>query len=104
PPKQRQIPETIVDPSIALSKKRKRGEGDGKDSQSSNVIPLDDDLAKFVDSRGTGPRRRTEEGYLIYKEDELGIRESGGGERFFSFRIPRNLTYTPLCPFDCHCC
>ncbi|KAG8855511.1 hypothetical protein FRB96_007015 [Tulasnella sp. 330] len=34
---------------------------------------------KFADSRGAGPRRKTEEGFLIYKEDELGIRDEGGG-------------------------
>lgn len=63
------------------------------------------DDERFRDSRGTGPRksrhialpiivsqsikpdagplgRRTEEGYLVYKEDELGIQEDGGGESF----------------------
>lgn len=50
----------------------------------------DDDDASFRDSRGTGPRRKTEEGYRIFKEDELGITDVGGD--------------TPLCPFDCDCC
>ncbi|KAI0004166.1 hypothetical protein BJV74DRAFT_809509 [Russula compacta] len=45
---------------------------------------------KFSDSRGTGPRRKTDEGFAIYKEDELGIKAEAGG--------------TPLCPFDCNCC
>jgi len=45
---------------------------------------------EFRDSRGTGPRRKTEEGYLVYKEDELGIGDEGGD--------------TPMCPFDCDCC
>ncbi|KAF8272886.1 hypothetical protein EI94DRAFT_1716956 [Lactarius quietus] len=45
------------------------------------VEKLDQD--KFDDSRGTGPRRKTE-------EDELGINVEAGG--------------TPLCPFDCNCC
>ena len=58
----------------------------------------DDDLGRFKDSRGTGPRtcallhilsrcsrvsptgKRTEEGFLVYKEDELGIRDGGGGK------------------------
>lgn len=66
----------------------------------------------FADSRGTGPResrlslsncsarvisalcvpagRKTEEGFLIYKEAELQIDPEAGG--------------TPLCPFDCECC
>ena len=34
-------------------------------------------------------RKRTEEGYTIYHEDELGMNK--GGE-------------TELCPFDCKCC
>ncbi|KAG8981798.1 hypothetical protein FRB93_008352 [Tulasnella sp. JGI-2019a] len=38
-----------------------------------------DDDRKFMDSRGSGPRRKTEEGFFIYKEDELGIRDEGGG-------------------------
>jgi hypothetical protein len=37
------------------------------------------------------PRKRTEEGYAIYGEDELGLGCSKGGD-------------TPLCPFDCDCC
>ncbi|WVR07429.1 hypothetical protein IAU60_004470 [Kwoniella sp. DSM 27419] len=44
----------------------------------------------FADSRGEGPRRKTEEGFLIYKEAELQIDPEAGG--------------TPLCPFDCDCC
>lgn len=37
------------------------------------------------------PRKRTEEGYAIYREDELGMGKKGGGD-------------TALCPFDCDCC
>lgn len=37
-------------------------------------------------------RKRTEEGYAIYREDELGLGGGGkGGD-------------TALCPFDCDCC
>lgn len=35
-------------------------------------------------------RARTEEGFLIYTEEELRISGEGGD--------------TPLCPFDCDCC
>lgn len=35
-------------------------------------------------------RKRTEEGYAIYTEEELGFGKTGGG--------------TDLCPFDCRCC
>ncbi|KAL9716104.1 hypothetical protein Ac2012v2_000549 [Leucoagaricus gongylophorus] len=47
-------------------------------------------VQQFRDSRGTHPRRKTEEGWNVYKEDELGITAHGGD--------------TPLCPFDCQCC
>eukprot|EP00210_Caulerpa_lentillifera_P006226 g5947.t1 len=36
-------------------------------------------------------RKRTEEGYLIYTEAELGFHATCGGN-------------TVLCPFDCDCC
>ncbi|KAG2495843.1 hypothetical protein HYH03_006082 [Edaphochlamys debaryana] len=36
-------------------------------------------------------RKRTEEGFAIYTEDELGLGSSKGGD-------------TDLCPFDCECC
>lgn len=39
----------------------------------------------------TTGRKRTEEGYAIYKEDELGLTKKGGGD-------------TADCPFDCDCC
>ena len=45
---------------------------------------------------GTGAadgRKRTEEGYLIYSEDELGLGTSS-----------KNVGYTKDCPFDCKCC
>ncbi|KAI6031889.1 hypothetical protein BKA83DRAFT_4206908, partial [Pisolithus microcarpus] len=55
---------------------------------SSKSSPRHDD-DRFKNSRGTSSRPKTEEGYSIYKEDELGIGNAGGG--------------TPLCPFDCNC-
>ncbi|XP_010536202.1 PREDICTED: uncharacterized protein LOC104811249 [Tarenaya hassleriana] len=36
-------------------------------------------------------RKRTEDGLMVYTEDELGINKSNSGG-------------TPLCPFDCDCC
>lgn len=82
--------QTVVDPSIAASTS-----GSGKISHSAKSNPvmkarLDEDEMAFLDSRGTGPRKTTEEGHLIYKEDELGIKDSSGD--------------TELCPFDCDCC
>ncbi|WFD25460.1 hypothetical protein MNAN1_000420 [Malassezia nana] len=48
----------------------------------------DDEDAAFADSRGRD-RKRTEEGFRIFTEEELRLNEGGG---------------TPLCPFDCNCC
>ncbi|THH07785.1 hypothetical protein EW145_g3141 [Phellinidium pouzarii] len=50
----------------------------------------DRDEDRIMDSRGLGPRKKTDEGFLVYKEAELGIKDEGGD--------------TPLCPFDCDCC
>lgn len=47
-----------------------------------------DDIFGEVAAKG---RKRTEEGYAIYTEDELGLGRKGGGD-------------TDLCPFDCDCC
>ncbi|PPQ67348.1 hypothetical protein CVT24_011531 [Panaeolus cyanescens] len=88
--KKRSLPETIVDSSsqIAAPPKRLKTK-DAKKSKSSNSKSGPTD-ADFADSRGKSTRRQTEEGWLVYKEDELGIKDEGGD--------------TPLCPFDCDCC
>ncbi|KAJ7169684.1 hypothetical protein C8R46DRAFT_1089652 [Mycena filopes] len=81
--KKRPAPETIIDPSTRPPPPKK--------TKVDKPIPADkDDTERFKDSRGSGPRRKTEEGFLIYKEDELGIGDEGG--------------QTDLCPFDCQCC
>jgi hypothetical protein len=49
---------------------------------------------------------------MIYKEDELGIKDSGGGEHVWFKIYPRSTADddfllapdTELCPFDCDCC
>ncbi|TDL21904.1 DUF1764-domain-containing protein [Rickenella mellea] len=69
---------------------RDGGVSEPKVSAKANGKRKDDDDSRFRDSRGAGPRRHTEDGYAIYKEDELGIGDQGGD--------------TPLCPFDCDCC
>ncbi|KAG8746835.1 hypothetical protein FRC10_003357 [Ceratobasidium sp. 414] len=84
----RKLPETVVDPSLAAEPKAKKSKEGRKAKATTGAENSDDE--RFRDSRGTGPRRRTEEGYAIYKEDELGIGTEGGD--------------TPLCPFDCDCC
>lgn len=55
-------------------RKRKRNEVDG-----------------FKNNSKTRPRKRTEDGLLVYTEDELGVNKAYAGG-------------TPLCPFDCNCC
>ncbi|KIJ55805.1 hypothetical protein M422DRAFT_200142 [Sphaerobolus stellatus SS14] len=90
-------PETILDPSLSLSQPSKRQKKPLKSiatvepsSKKKTTAADPEDEGRFRDSRGSGPKRKTEEGYSIYKEDELGIRDEGGD--------------TPLCPFDCDCC
>lgn len=95
----RKLPETVVDPSLAVeaqAKKSKSGKKEGKKAEGQRQENSDDE--RFRDSRGTGPSeclfipgcvsrtdlfdkgRRTEEGFAIYKEDELGISNEGGGQ------------------------
>ncbi|RDB28914.1 Uncharacterized protein C6G9.01c [Hypsizygus marmoreus] len=92
--KSRPLPETVIDTSaLVLNGKRQktdRGGATAKAVQPSMKHPDRADESRFKDSRGSGPRKKTEEGWAIYKEDELGIRDEGGE--------------TPLCPFDCECC
>ncbi|EPQ60846.1 DUF1764-domain-containing protein [Gloeophyllum trabeum ATCC 11539] len=102
PPKaslKRCLPQTIVDTSSkveARPAKRPKVERKGTDAleatkqKKSKKGDEKEDEERFRDSRGTGPRRRTEEGFAIYNEDELGISAEAGD--------------TPLCPFDCDCC
>ncbi|TFK76958.1 DUF1764-domain-containing protein [Pluteus cervinus] len=93
----RPAPETIVDPSSASSAPAQKKQKTESPRHSKTTKPQKpkkpsksegDD--RFADSRGTGPRKKTEEGWAVYKEDELGISNEGGD--------------TPLCPFDCECC
>lgn len=93
----RPAPETIVDLSVSLpsaSKKQKRDPSSSKMDdakiQKLKKSPKSQEDDGFTDSRGIGPRKRTEEGWAVYREDELGITNEGGD--------------TPLCPFDCECC
>ncbi|KAH7921782.1 DUF1764-domain-containing protein [Leucogyrophana mollusca] len=93
--KKRPLPETVVDPSaqISAAKAVKRPKVEASSivrQKKSTKEKAKDDEERFKDSRGNGPRRKTEDGFNIYKEDELGIGNEGGD--------------TPLCPFDCDCC
>ncbi|KAG2044686.1 hypothetical protein BDR03DRAFT_906881 [Suillus americanus] len=91
--KKRLLPETIVDPSFTSSSSSKRPKLDAQVSSQREKVYHEthkEDEHRFKDSRGSGPRRKTDDGLNIYKEDELGISNTGGD--------------TPLCPFDCECC
>ncbi|CAK9782865.1 DUF1764-domain-containing protein [Cutaneotrichosporon oleaginosum] len=80
--------EEVVDPSVAVvaalgraKEARASGKRDRKEVEEDRM---------WRDSRGDADRKRTEEGYFVFKEAELGIDPEAGG--------------TPLCPFDCDCC
>ncbi|KAF8512915.1 hypothetical protein JB92DRAFT_2722274 [Gautieria morchelliformis] len=94
--RKRAEPDTVMDPSAPVeSAKRKKSVGEvvGKVTSSHSAkrkTANREGFERFCDSRGTAPRKKTEEGFSIYKEDELGIGDRGGD--------------TPLCPFDCACC
>ncbi|KAJ0029834.1 hypothetical protein Pint_12925 [Pistacia integerrima] len=88
---------------IFAGKKRKKPEE--KKSQKSNkdesgetklVKKKKENKSKGVAEGGfadapSRPKRKTEDGFTIYTEEELRINNSDAGN-------------TPLCPFDCSCC
>lgn len=97
--------EEVVDPSVAVdaaverAKEARAAPAKGKRRERQEV----EEDRLWRDSRGDGDReftcllatsshagKRTEEGYFVFKEAELGIDPEAGG--------------TPLCPFDCECC
>ncbi|PBL00748.1 DUF1764-domain-containing protein [Armillaria gallica] len=95
PPPKKRVPETIVDSSsfiVSAPKRIKQTKGSDRSKIKPTKSKKDskDTEERFKDSRGSGPRRKTEEGWSVYKEDELGMTNEGGD--------------TPLCPFDCDCC
>ncbi|XP_050208814.1 uncharacterized protein C6G9.01c [Mercurialis annua] len=96
-PKKKKKPSNEID-EIFAGKKRKKpeknGNGDEK-SKSSEKKTKKKKTREDREGRFTDPpvksRKKTEDGFNIYAEDELGINSSNGGG-------------TPLCPFDCECC
>ncbi|KAF9569711.1 hypothetical protein CPC08DRAFT_745598 [Agrocybe pediades] len=84
--KKRPAPETVVDTSDLLiaSSKRQKTNDDEKKSKATKADRKKPDVdPSFTDSRGTGDRRKTEEGWSVYKEDELGINDEGGGKLLY---------------------
>lgn len=100
--KKRPVPETFIDPSVHIpNPKRVKVTDDAakvKVKVKKGAEKEKDDQQRFTDSRGSGPRKlvvspstwelclfsitgkKTEEGWSVYKEDELGIRDEGGGK------------------------
>lgn len=66
----------------------KDGAADGPAPKKPKVQGSKDDI--FGQDVAKGGRKKTEEGYAIYTEDELGLGRKGGD--------------TDQCPFDCDCC
>ncbi|CAN8299340.1 unnamed protein product [Cochlearia groenlandica] len=67
-------------PEVAKNKtkmKRKRNDFDGFSSNGNHTR--------------NRPRKRTEDGLVVFTEEELGVNKANAG-------------YTRLCPFDCNCC
>ncbi|PPR03154.1 hypothetical protein CVT26_008005 [Gymnopilus dilepis] len=106
--KKRPLPETVVDTSDRLPGPSKRHKGSAApppaDDSSKKSKKVDKKKAEadedFKDSRGSDSRRRTEEGWSIYKEDELGIGDQGGGKPQYTccpIFFVMTLVQTPLC-------
>ncbi|KAI5822958.1 DUF1764-domain-containing protein [Schizophyllum commune Tattone D] len=89
PPTKKRVVETVVDPSSTKPSTTTAKPGASAPPKPKKSKPSADD-EKFKDSKGSRSRRQTEEGWAVYKVDELGIDETAGD--------------TPLCPFDCQCC
>ncbi|KAG7450362.1 DUF1764-domain-containing protein [Guyanagaster necrorhizus] len=90
PPSKKRVPQTVIDPSATnrINQTKRSDRSNIKSFKSGKGSKADEE--RFKDSRGSGPRRKTEEGWSVYKEDELGMINEGGD--------------TPSCPFDCDCC
>ncbi|EIN13492.1 hypothetical protein PUNSTDRAFT_129172 [Punctularia strigosozonata HHB-11173 SS5] len=92
----RAAPETVVDPSTRPLTKKPKTDNSGKPSSSSSALkkpsrkakPSQDDDELFKDSRGTSSRRKTEEGFTIFKEADLGIDPEAGGTPLSCFSNP----------------
>ncbi|TFK41011.1 hypothetical protein BDQ12DRAFT_678743 [Crucibulum laeve] len=84
----RPAPETVLDPSSSLLtiKRHKLDIDVTSEAKAKGSKPRkakEDDT--FQDSRGSGSRKKTKEGWKVYKEDELGIGDEGGGKPYCIF-------------------
>lgn len=97
--KKRPLPETVVADVAGPSKRRKEDSISNKKSKPKKPKKINKKTTEFEDSRGSGNRksnpltcwprpyllyvsigRKTEEGWSVYKEDELGLNGGGGGK------------------------
>ncbi|KAJ9121062.1 hypothetical protein QFC24_005043 [Naganishia onofrii] len=72
----------FTDPSAAASSSTKKQKITGSEKavkSREQMVKDDEEERMFRDSRGDGPRRKTEEGFFIFKEAELNIRPESGG-------------------------
>src|SRR6266511_2663661 len=86
--KKRQLPETVVDTSHAPHKRQKQKHTEVAENSAfqdsrgtsggSKLLRLS--LFRYIHRLKLTTEKRTEEGWLVYKEDELGINDTGGGK------------------------
>lgn len=82
----------VVDGSSKKRKDHQKAEEQGKEGLRAKRSKADDML--YGDTRGTlQQRQKTEDGYTVYKEDDLKLSTSGGGT-FYSFLRRRFLKLT----------
>jgi hypothetical protein len=92
-PLKKRVPETVLDPSVASTASGSLSSAKVKDTRATSKArpksskPSKKDNDGFADSRGTGPRKHTEEGWSVFKEDELGISAESGGTLPSSLRV-----------------
>ncbi|XP_011009707.1 PREDICTED: uncharacterized protein C6G9.01c [Populus euphratica] len=75
---------------IKADKANVNGEEKPKSMKKKKKKSKEDEERRFTDPPSKS-RMKTEDGFSIYTEEELGFNNSSGGG-------------TPLCPFDCDCC
>ncbi|RZC57534.1 hypothetical protein C5167_004833 [Papaver somniferum] len=90
-----------IDEIFAIRKKRKKELEEVEKAEEKESLELKNSAKKMKRSKASEgvafvdppcrPRRKTNDGFTIYSETELGIANSDAGG-------------TRLCPFDCSCC
>lgn len=87
------IPEELAAFAAKLAKARAKKKAQNKDDKAQvagSKTKVDGSKDDIFGQETKTNRKKTEEGYAIYTEDELNMGKQGGN--------------TDLCPFDCDCC